>query len=76
MSSRRDDDDDNMTIKKSSDTRFFIPKTKIAFLKLRKIFTKTPILYYFEPDWYIQIETNTFRYAIREFFSQLTSEIR
>lgn len=30
--------------------RFFIPKARLAFTKLRQAFTTTPILHHFDPD--------------------------
>ena len=35
---------------------FFIPKAKLAFTKLRQVFFKASILYYFDLETHIQIE--------------------
>lgn len=52
--------------------RFFIFKTKLAFTKSKQLFIKVLIFYYFNPKYHIQIETNTFKYAVSKFFRQLT----
>lgn len=39
---------------------------------MRQTFIKTPIIYYFDPENRIWIETNIFGYTIGEVFSQLT----
>lgn len=61
---KRGDNNSNVTIKKNSNARFFTLKNKIIFIYLRKVFTEAPILYHYKPDWYIQIEINSFGYAI------------
>lgn len=75
------DDSNSVTVKRCggvgdrnlvSRSGFLTHKTKITFVQLRKAFIKDLILHYFEPDWYIWIETNTFRYAIGGVFSSLT----
>ena len=57
---------------RSSD--FLIPKAKLTFTKLRQAFFKALILYHFDPEYYIRIETDVSGYAIDETFSQLTSD--
>ena len=47
-------------------------KTKIAFIKLRKVFTNAKIFYYFDIKNFIQSQTNTSSYAIGKFPSFLT----
>ena len=47
---------------RSSD--FLIPRAKLAFTKLRKAFFKVLILYHFNPECHIQIETDVSGYAI------------
>ena len=42
---------------------------KLAFIKLRQVFLKAPILYHFDPERYIRIETNASGYAISTIFS-------
>ena len=46
--------------------------TKLAFIKLRQVFFKAPILYHFDPECHIRIETNVSDYAIGVVLSQLT----
>ena len=45
------------------------PKAKVAFIKLRKAFTKAPIFCYFNPEYSFRIETNVFGYAITRVLS-------
>ena len=51
---------------------FLTPGAKLAFTKLRQAFCKAPILYHFDLERYIQIETDAFGYAIGGVLSQLT----
>ena len=53
---------------------FFISKAKPTFIKLRQVFVKALILYYFYPECHIRIETDVSGYAIGGVFSQLTSD--
>ena len=57
---------------RSSD--FFTPGAKLAFIKLKLAFFKTPILYHFDAEHHIQIETDVSGYAIGGVLSQLTLE--
>lgn len=50
---------------------FLISEAKQAFTQLRQIFTKTPILHHFNPQCYIHIGTDLFRYAISGVLNQL-----
>lgn len=50
----------------------FIFKAKKAFIHLQKTFTKILILWYFDPECHILIETKTLEYAIGEISSQMT----
>lgn len=43
---------------------FFIPKASLIFTKLRQVFIKAPILCQSDPEYYIQIKTETLEYAI------------
>ena len=43
---------------------FLTPETKLAFSRLRQVFTEAPILYYFDLERDIRIETDAFGYAI------------
>ncbi len=58
----------------SSRMDFLISEAKKTFIHLRKVFTKTPILKYFDPECYIQIETHALGYAIGRILSQITSD--
>ena len=51
---------------------FLIPKTKLAFTKLRQAFLKAPIFHHFNSEYHIQIETDVLGYTISRVFSQLT----
>ena len=51
---------------------FFTLGTRLAFTKWRQAFVKAPILYHFDPERYIRVETDVSGYAIRRFFNQLT----
>lgn len=45
-------------------TSFLSSKARLAFTQLRKIFIKISILYYFNLEYHIQIETNISSYTI------------
>ena len=60
--------------KKTVGSDFFIPGARLAFIKLRQVFVKAPILYHFDLKCYIQIETDVLGYAIGGVLSQLTSD--
>ena len=47
------------------------PKTRLVFTKLRKAFTKAPILRHFDQAYHIRIETDASSYAIGEVSNQL-----
>ena len=49
-------------------------ETTLVFLRLRQVFTEATILYHFDPDRYIGIETNTSSYDIGGILSRLNSE--
>ena len=51
---------------------FLIPKARLKFTKLRQVFVKAPIFYYFDPECNILIKTDAFEYASGEILSQLT----
>ena len=53
---------------------FLTPGAKLAFTKLRQAFFKTLILYHFDPEYHIRIETDVSGYAIGGVLSQLTSD--
>ena len=52
---------------------FFTPGAKLAFTKLRQAFIKALILYHFDPEYHIRIETDVSGYTIGGVLSQLTS---
>ena len=54
------------------DSTFLTPEAKLSFSQLREAFTKAPILYHFNPERYIRIETDASAYAIGGILSQLT----
>ena len=55
---------------------FFTPKAKLAFTQLRQIFVEALILYHFNLESHIRIETNTSGYTIGGVISQLFPETR
>ena len=61
---------------KKNGLSFLIPNAKIAFNHLRLAFTKAPILWHFDPKWYIWIKINASSYAIGDVLTQLVSETR
>ena len=79
------DDDIGMTVQKSSKSKnlFKSKKTELGFLtsgarkaftELRQAFIKAPILYHFDPERHIRVETDASGYAIGGVLSQLTSD--
>lgn len=59
----------------SSKTDFLISKASLAFMQLKKVFTKALILYHLDLKYYIQIETDVLGYAIARVLSKLTSQM-
>lgn len=57
-----------------SETDFLISKTKKTFTYLQKAFTKTTILYHFEPKRHIFIKMDVLAFVIAEVFSQIISD--
>ena len=51
---------------------FLTPDAKEAFNQLRQAFTEASILWHFDPEDHIRIETNTSNYIIGGVLSQLT----
>ena len=45
-------------------TNYLNPNAKIIFTQLKKMFTKIPILFHFNSEYPIRIETDGFDYAI------------
>ena len=60
--------------KANDDSIFLTLEAKLAFLRLRQGFTEAFILYHFDPEYYIRIETNASDYSIGSIVSQLTPE--
>ena len=51
---------------------FFIPGARLVFTKLRQMFAKALIFYYFGLERYIWVETDKSGYTIGGILSQLT----
>ena len=51
---------------------YLIPKARLAFTQLRKMFTKAPIFWQFDLECYIKIKTDMLGYATGKVLSQLT----
>lgn len=49
---------------KKSGIEFFISGARFAFAKLKQAFNTTPILYYFDVEYNIQIKSNVLGYII------------
>ena len=57
-------------------TGFLTPEARLAFTQLRQAFVKAPILYHFNLESHIRIETDASGYAIGGILSQLSSGAR
>ena len=57
-------------------TGFLTSKTRLAFTQLRQAFVEAPILYYFNPETHIRIETDVSGYTIGSILSQLSFETK
>ena len=53
-------------------TGYLTPECRLAFTQLKKAFTKAPILWHFDLECHIRIETNASGYAIDGVLNQLT----
>lgn len=51
---------------------FLFSNTKIVFIKLKSVFIITPIFYYFDLQYNIQIQTNATNHTISKIISQQT----
>ena len=60
--------------KKIVGSDFLTLRAKLAFTKLRQAFLEASILYHFDPEHHIRIETDVSGYAIYGVFSQLISD--
>ena len=58
--------------KKRVGSDFLILEAKLLFTKLKQAFVKALILYYFDLEHYIQVETDISGYAIGGVFGKLT----
>ena len=62
----------NSTMAATADaTGYLTPKARGAFTQLRQAFIEAPILWYFDPECHIRIETDASGYAITRVLSQL-----
>ena len=57
---------------KKTELGFLTSGARMAFIELRQAFIKAPILHYFDPAYYIWVETDVSYYAIDGIFSWLT----
>lgn len=62
------------TKKMSSGAGFLTFEASLAFIQLKKPFTKAPILYHFDPECHIRIETDASGYTISRVLSQLITK--
>ena len=58
----------------ADNSSFLTSEANLAFLWMRQAFTEVLILYHFDPERQIRIETDTSGYAIGDILSQLTPE--
>ena len=56
-------------------SNYLTADAKSNFDQLRQAFTEAPILQYFDPEWYIWVETDASEYAIGGVLSQLTNDL-
>ena len=66
--------DRNLSKSKKTESSFLISGARNAFTKLRQAFIKASILYHFDLERHIQVETNASGYAIGGVLSQLISD--
>ena len=57
-------------------TGFLTPKARLKFIQLRQKFVEAPILYHFDLESHIRIETDVSGYTIGSIISQLFSRTR
>ena len=55
-----------------AESSFFISKARLAFTQIKQAFVEALILYLFNIECHIQIETHASGYTIDEILSQLT----
>lgn len=63
------------SIKLSFGSEFLTLEAKIAFIWLKPVFTKAPILQHFDSKCHIRIKTDAFKYVIGNILRQLTLKI-
>ena len=56
-------------------SNYLTPDAKSAFNQLQQASTKAPILQYFDPEWYIQVETGVSGHVIGGVLSQLNNDL-
>lgn len=61
-------------VKATENSKFLTLETELAFLQLKKAFTKALIFLHFDLEHHIWIETNVSEYAIGRIFCQLILE--
>ncbi len=54
---------------------FLTSEARVAFIQLMKAFTEAPILWHFDLECHIRIETDASGYSISRLLSQLTSQV-
>ena len=64
----------SLDIRATREPMFLTPKARKAFNHLRQAFIKAPILWHFDPECHIRIETDTSDYAIGEVLTQLSTD--
>ena len=60
--------------KKTTRSDFLTLGARLVFTKLRQVFVKAPILYHFDLEHHIWVETDASSYIISRVLSQLTSD--
>ena len=59
----------SLNSKKRTGLEFFIPRARLTFIKLRQVFIKALIVYYFNLECHRRIKINASRYAIARILS-------
>lgn len=60
-----------LSVRPRSRLYFLTSRARLAFVELRQVFIELPILYYFDPKYYLWFEINKSNYAISRILSQL-----
>ena len=61
---------------KEAGPSFLTPKARVAFNRLQLAFTKAPIFWHFDPEYYIRIKTDALGYTISGVLNQLAFKTR